>query len=340
MKKIIKLTLKILLVAFSSLTTLAIIVLIYFNWPISETGDDKVSLGVTFSKRYAEDIGLDWKETYLAVLDDLKARNIRLPVYWDWVEKEEGKFDFADVDWQLEEAKKRQVEIILAIGQKVPRWPECFIPDWTKDDDQKRKERLLNLVETVVDRYKNNPAVKYWQVENEPFLEFGICPPLDVAVLDKEIALIREKDPTRKIIVTDSGELSMWYQAAKRADIFGTTMYFNVCSSRFGCFTYPIGSNFFRLKRWVIRTFAHQENAFVVELAGEPWLNEWTVNATLEKQLNSMNGEKLAKNLAFAQKAGFSKIYIWGVEWWYWLKTKKNYPDVWNSARELFMKND
>jgi len=36
-----------------------------------------------------------------------------------------------------------------------------------------------------------------------------------------EIALVRAKDPSRKVIVTDSGELSFWISAAKRADILG-----------------------------------------------------------------------------------------------------------------------
>lgn len=335
-KKIFKIIFHIFLVLLAIIPVLIVVVYILFNWPVNNT-DSKAQLGVTFSNLYAKDIGLDWKETFIATLDDLGARKIRLPVYWNQVEKNEGAYDFADVDWQLQEAGKRDAEIILTVGQKVPRWPECFIPEWTKDDDAKRKEKLLAFVGMTVEKYKNNPAVKYWQVENEPFLPFGICPAFDSNLLDQEIKIVREKDPSRKIIVTDSGELSLWYQAAKRADIFGTTMYLDVCSkSALGCFSYPIGPNFFKIKRWVIRTFADQENAIVIELQGEPWLNGWTINFPVEEQLAAMDGERLKKHVIFAESSGFSEIYIWGVEWWYWMKQKQNHPELWDAAREMF----
>jgi beta-galactosidase GanA len=55
-------------------------------------------------------------ETYIALLDEVGVKKMRLPVYWDLVEKERGQYDFSDVDWQLAEAKKRNVEVILSIG--------------------------------------------------------------------------------------------------------------------------------------------------------------------------------------------------------------------------------
>jgi len=335
MKKVFKIIFHILLVALAIIPVIIVIVYVLFNWPVGKATSE-AQLGVTFSNRYAEDIGLDWKEAFIATLDDLGIKKIRLPVYWNQVEKNEGIYDFTDIDWQLQEAGKRQAEIILTVGQKVPRWPECFIPEWTKDNDVKRKERLLAFVGATVEKYKNNPTVKYWQVENEPFLTFGICPALDVDLLDREIKIVREKDPSRKIIVTDSGELSIWYQAAKRADVFGTTMYLDVCSKHaWGCFSYPIGPNFFKIKRWVIKTFANQENAIVIELQGEPWLNGWTTSRPVEEQLAAMDSERLKRHVVFAESSGFSEIYIWGVEWWYDLKTKHGDPRFWNEFKKL-----
>ena len=37
-----------------------------------------------------------------------------------------------------------------------------------------------------------------------------------------------------------------------------------------------------------------------------------------------------------ARRVGFSEAYLWGVEWWYWLKETKGEPAVWDTARELF----
>jgi len=308
---------------------------IYFNLPIKQE-NEKAQLGVTFSHRYASDIGMDWKKTYLAVLDDLGARKIRIPVYWDLVEESEGQYNFSDVDWQLEEAQKRNAEIILVVGQKVPRWPECAIPDWTIKNDQKRKESLLKFLDVAINRYKSKAVIKYWQVENEPFLLFGICPTPDADLLDREIALVRKIDPTRKIIVTDSGELSLWIPTAKRADVFGTTMYRNVYKEGLGYYVYPIGPRFFRFKYGLINLFARQKNAIVVELQAEPWIAGWTTNQPLEEQFKSMTEEKLRENVTYARKVGFPQIYLWGVEWWYWLKVEKDHSELWETAKELF----
>lgn len=331
--------LKTFIVTFALATTLVIILLVYSNLPVKDV-DEKRRLGVTFSLRYAMDIGLDWKEAYLATLDDLGVKRIRIPVYWDLVEKEEGKLDFSDVEWQLVEAQKRDVEVILVLGQKVPRWPECFIPNWALENDKKRKDSLLNFVGMAVKHFKDYPAVKYWQIENEPFLKFGICPDIDYDLVDREIEIVKKLDNSRKIIVTDSGELSFWISAAKRSDVFGTTMYREVVNHRLGAWKYPIGPNFFKLKKILIRAFANKDDAIVIELQGEPWLSGWTTGFPLDEQLKSMNSEKLKDNIQFAKNAGFSEIYFWGVEWWYWTKVNQNYPLVWETAKEIFEKNN
>ncbi|MDD3497940.1 MAG: beta-galactosidase [Candidatus Moranbacteria bacterium] len=343
----LKIFLKSIAVAVSAITVATIIFFIYFNLP-TENIIEKADIGVTFSLRYSQDIGLDWKENYLAMLDDLKIKKIRIPVYWDLVEKEKDQYDFSDIDWQLEEAQKRGAEIILVVGQKVPRWPECHIPRWigensseVRENEKLKDEEILEFVGDVVKRYKNHEAIKYWQVENEPFLAFGDCsrPTIGAEMLDKEIAVVKSTDSSRQVIVTDSGELSTWIPAAKRADVFGTTMYRNVYKEGWGYYVYPIGPRFFLTKRWFIEKFAGQEDAIVIELQGEPWVAGWTTNQPLEEQFKSMNAEKLSENILYAQKSGFDTIYIWGVEWWYWLKTEKDLPEIWNMMKGIINKN-
>lgn len=333
----IKIVLKIILFSLLVLLGIVLFFFIVVNFPVKNK-IERVNLGVTFSQRYSSDIGLDWRANYVALLDDLKVRKIRIPVYWDMVEKEKNNYDFSDIDWQLEEARKRNAEVILTIGQKVPRWPECFVPQWISDDEE-RKTELIEFLKIVVKRYQSNPEVKNWQIENEPFLKFGICPALDVDLLDREIKIVKQLDSSREIIVTDSGELSTWIPAAKRGDIFGTTMYRNVYKEGWGYYVYPIGPRFFLIKKWIIKKFADQKNAIVIELQGEPWVKGWTVHQPLEEQFKSMNEKKLAENIEYAQKSGFDTVYIWGVEWWYWLKTTQNTPVLWDTAKESLLKN-
>ena len=316
--------------------SITLLLFIYVNLPVAPNNDG-AQIGVTFSERYAQEINLDWKAAYLATLDDLNMKIIRIPVYWDTVEPTDGQYDFADLDWQLQQAQSRNVKIVLVMGEKVPRWPECYIPDWVGGKDAPQmKDKLLAFEKVVIDRYKdNNPEISNWQIENEPFLDFGVCGAVDPNLLDSEIAQTRSLDSTRPIIITDSGELSLWLKAASRADIFGTTMYREVYSSRMGHWRYPIGPNFFKVKQLIIKIFAHQNNAIVIELQGEPWVEGWTTSAPVETQLASMNAATLVDNVAFAKKTGLKEIYVWGVEWWYWMKTTQNNPTLWNAAKTL-----
>ena len=311
----------------------------YFNLPGASPRED-VHLGMTFSSRYATDLGLDWKETYHALLYDMGVKKLRIPVYWDLVETEPEKTVYADVDWQIEEAKKAGAEVILSVGQRVPRWPECHIPTWAKNmSEVDRQQALRRFLAETVNRYKSFNHITTWQVENEPFLVFfGECPPLDVDFLEEEVALVKALDGEkgRPVLLTDSGELSIWTRAAKRGDIFGTTMYRMIYKGGWGYVTYPIGPNFFRAKELLVRLFTDQEHFMVIELQAEPWANGWVGNVSLEEQFITMNENLLEENVTYARRVGFQDIYLWGGEWWYWLKTKKDYPAVWEKGKELF----
>lgn len=290
----------------------------------------KIIWGVTFEKNFAEKLGLDWRLAYLAMLDDLKIKNIRVIARWADIEPQEDKFNFADLDWQVEQAAKREAKIILAAGFKSPRWPECHTPDWVGD----KKKALLKYIEAVVSRYKNNPAIVAWQVENEPFLPFGECPKVDAALLDAEIALVKKID-SRPILMTDSGELSFWVSAAKRGDIFGTTMYRWVWNRYLGSYKYPLPPSFFRVKERITRWFVGQEKQFIViELQGEPWTHKQIYEISVEEQLALMPLAEFNETINYAKQTGFSDYYLWGVEWWYYLK-EKGEGEYWERVKEL-----
>ncbi len=138
---------------------------------------EDVVWGVGFSKNHAEALGLDWKAVYTNLLDDMQVKNIKLSVDWSDIEAVKDEFIFKDVDWQLQEAEKRNANILLVIGMKTLRWPECHIPKWANglSKEQQQKE-VLQLLERIVTRYKNSPTITRWQVENEPFFVFGDCP--------------------------------------------------------------------------------------------------------------------------------------------------------------------
>jgi hypothetical protein len=297
----------------------------------------KVTYGVTFSKQFAEYLGVDWKANYLALLDDLKVRKIRLPVYWTEVEAQQDNYYFDNVDWELDEANKRGAEVVFVLGQKQPRWPECHIPDWAKKlSNEQRQLQLEKSMTNIVNRYKNDPTITAWQVENEPFLKYGECPTITKDMLDEEIALVRKLDPSRRIIITDSGELSTWYDAANRSDILGTTLYRIVWNDTIGYVHYPISSIVYRIKAAYIMYMTKVQKIVIMELQAEPWGPTLIKNMPLSEQYKSMNAEQFKKNVDYVSQVEFSEAYLWGAEWWYWLKTEKGDDSMWEAARKVF----
>lgn len=310
-----------------------------FNWPVKDKNEE-MEFNISFSNIFAEEIGLDWKKVYIEMLDDLKPKKIRIAAYWDRIETEPGQYDFSDLDWQVSQAQQRNTEIVLALGIKVPRWPECFIPEFYINNKEEREEALLKYEEKIIERYKDYLVIKYWQVENEPFLAFGNCieGAIDEDLLDREIELVKSLDDSRSIITTDSGELSYWYEAAKRGDIFGTTLYRTIYKEPFGYINYPIGPNFFRMKAKFIKYFANQENVIISELQAEPWGPKNIAELSIDEQYKSMNPTSFVKIIDYAQKTNFSESYLWGVEWWYWLKEKEGKNEMWEEVKKVIKK--
>jgi len=300
---------------------------------------NELSYGLTFSKKKAADLGFDWKKVYASILDELGAKKIRLPAYWDEVEAEQGQWNWNDLDWQVEEAGKRNAEIIIAIGGRLPRWPECHFPNWAKTSEKNQREiALLKYIGETVKRYRDNESVKYWQVENEPFLNhFGDCPKPDKNFLDDEIALVRSLD-SRPIIITDSGELSAWVPAARRADVFGTTMYRDTYSSHLGAYVhYPITPGFFHFKKNLAGLFAHPQKWIVIELQAEPWCPVPFEKTTQAERNRTMSLSKFKEMIDFSAKTGFGEFYLWGAEWWYWEREVNNNPEIWEYAKGLLL---
>ena len=188
-------------------------------------------------------------------------------------------------------------------------------------------------------RYKDNDTIAVWQVENEPLFKFGLCPWYDKNFLKKEVELVKSLDSTRQIIISDSGEQSMWFGAAKIGDIVGTTMYrkvWGLISDNFGfyidSFLPPV--HYWRKAQIIKKIFG--KDVVCTELQAEPWAHKLFYDVPLEEQEKTMNLEQFKKNIEYAQETGLQKFYLWGAEWWYWMKETQNRPAIWNEAQKLF----
>jgi len=298
----------------------------------------EITWGVNFSQKHTKNLGLDWKETYLALLDDLKVKNLKVAAHWDLLEPEDGKFYFDDLDWQVKEAEKKGAKLLLVIGMKTTRWPECHIPEWTVNlEKSQQQEKILRMLQAVVLRYKDTPVIWAWQVENEPFFPVGVCPWVDKKFVKKEVNLVKSLDPLKRpIIMTDSGEGSFWIQSAKIGDIVGTTMYEKVWFRQIGIYVrYPFPPVFYWRKAQIIKKLFNKK-VICVELQAEPFGPKLLYDSPIEEQEKTMNLEQFKKNIEFAKKTGLDTFYLWGSEWWFWLREKQNKPEIWNEAKKLF----
>jgi hypothetical protein len=297
--------------------------LVYFSYWDNFPKNDQQILGASFSAEHATDLGLDYRQVFTKVLDGWKFGHIRLAAQWDEVEAVQGKYNFSSLDWLMNEANKRGAKIVLALGHKTPRWPECHLPKWAlalHENEAQYNQAALNYVSKVVGRYKNHPALEIWQVENEPFLKFGECPPFSMETFNEEIALVKKLDPQHPLMVSDSGELSSWRKTANKLDLFGSTLYRVVWHPVLGYFNYDwLPPAFYRAKLKLNKRSL--ETTYIMELQAEPWLpNGSVLNTPTNEQYKSMNLERLKKHLDFSARVGTSRAYLWGAEWWYWLE--------------------
>ncbi len=299
--------------------------------------DEKITYGVTYSPKYATELELDWQEAFLASLNDLKVKNFRFMAYWDEIETIPGQYDFSQIDWLLEKTDAFGAKVIVVVGRRQPRWPECHQPEWVEDLSLvgQQAEELVMLKETVNHLKKYNSIVA-WQVDNEPFLSvFGECAPVDKKFYQQKLKLVRSLDE-RPTIITDSGELSNWVTSANFNSILGTSIYRHVWNEYYGNFVYPLPPVYYYWKYKILQKFTPLEKVFISELQQEPWGNQSLAATPLSEQFSSLDLGKFWKNIRYAEKIGFDEIYLWGVEWWYWLKVKWDDDSFWQAAQEIF----
>lgn len=302
---------------------------------------ETITYGMSFNTPYARELGLDWQETYDVILDELGVRHLRLAAHWPMVEPEDDQYNFVELDYQLDRAEEVGATVVLGIGRRLPRWPECHVPGWASSlswDEQKAE--ILEYMKVVVERYKDRGVIIWWQVENEPYLTVFAhehCGDLDESFLKEEIALVKELDPLRPVLVTDSGNLGLWAGAYRNGDVFGTSVYVHLWQPEVGPFRTILPPWWYRMKDNLMALRYGEQESVLIELSAEPWLIEPIVDVPLEVQFSRMDTEKFADILAYAEGTHFDRQYLWGAEWWYWLHLQGE-SDMWEMGKELFAK--
>lgn len=296
----------------------------------NEKNGEPLEYGVSFSKKYADELRVDWQKALIALTEEAKFKHLRLMSHWDLHEPQRGQYDFSALDWQMDQAAKTDAKVMLAIGLRQPRWPECHTPEWAKLlDNEEKFDELYKYISAVVTRYKNHPALASYQLENEYFnRNFGECDDYSRSRLLYELELVKSLDTDHPVYISFADQLGFPFRGPS-GDGFASSLYRGNFVPYIGYFPYPITSHYYSSKTFLVKLL-HGEDVFIHELQLEPWGPRATRDLIDEEQKFFMPLAQIHSNLKFASKTGMSPIYLWGGEWWYWRKMQRNDRSQWD----------
>lgn len=308
-------------------------------WYQQQHKNEPLVIGTTFIAPYAESLGVDARETLQASIQELGIKQYRLVSYWNEHEKEQGKYDFSQLDWQFDMIEASGGTVSLAIGLRQPRWPECHMPSWAKNKDlEVWYPQLRNYISAVVSHYKDRPSLKSYQLENEFFLSvFGDCPDHSRWRLVEEYNLVKSLDNKTPIIVSRSNNATpSWPVGEPRADVVAASIYKRVWDKTFTkrYFEYPLPPWYYSFLAGATQ-ITTGKNTIIHELQTEPWLpNGYDLRtAPISEMYKSMNPDMFIKRLDYAVDTGIKSIDMWGMEWWYAMKVVRQDDGMWQAAK-------
>jgi len=315
------------------------------QWYIYTQRNIPLTYGVTFVPDYASSLGLNPQQTMSALIG-IGVRQFRLTSYWSDIEPEPGVYNFSQLDWEFAQANAAHAKVILTVGLRQPRWPECHPPSWVNTANKMStwEPQLLSFMTKVINRYKNNPALEAWQLENEYLLKgFGDCVNYSRSRLITEYNLLKKLDPHHTIIVGRSNNAIGFPIGKPQPTIFGISVYRRVwdASVTHRYLEYPYPSWYFAFLAGVQELYDHK-NMIIAEMQAEAWApdGKTLTQISLKQQDKSMNAQRLENRFNYSKATGMKDVIMWGAEYWYYRKVILHDPTMWNVAKEEFKKND
>lgn len=310
-------------------------------WYQHSQAGQPVHLGVSFIPDYASSLGVNPQATMDALIG-IGVRNFRLTSYWSDIEPVKGQYDFSQLDWEFSKAQAAHAHIILTLGLRQPRWPECHAPSWidTSQPVNQWQPQLEQFMSAVVNRYKRSPALAGYQLENEYFLKgFGTCTDMSRERLVSEYHLVKKLDPAHSVIIGRSNNGLGTPLGQPTPDEFSISIYQRVWDSTVThrYIQYPFPSWWYATLAGV-QKLTTGKNMMIAELQAEPWPphGQLITKTSLSEQNKSFNAARLRSTVTFAEQTGMKDINLWGGEYWYYRLTVLHDPSVWDTARAIF----
>lgn len=309
--------------------------------------DFKPLYGVSYSFEQAEWYGLDPRGDFVELLEEFKPDWVRLPFFWDQMTDENGSFKIDDLKFGIEEAGKRNIKVVIALGAKTPYYPETHLPAEVKAQikfgqrltpDHPVADELLTIDQKLVEELSNYQNISHWQVENEPLLGDPRGISVSVDMVKSEIEVVKTADPQRRPVIVNHP--AGWYfdnkwldllSTLEPGDVYSTNAYFKTKGSHIlatkvaglevkipwpDFVTWPV-------QNWPFLSPPYQKFRQEAERQGAEF---WVMEMQAEPYIRSQNDAKktkfafspydIEKGNDFLKSYGIKSIGFWGAHFW------------------------
>ena len=295
------------------------------------------AIGTSFASWRAQARGLDYRAAFKR-LCGMGLAVVRLSASWRNI----ATVGYRDLDWLLTYAAEARQRVVLTVGMKALGWPEFYLPEGLNPSDGSVRRRALQHVAGVVRRYRDNPALVAWQIENEPFNRSGPQARwIPRPVVRNEARLVRSMDPTRPLVVTtfahfDAGldrvssrHQSTWKRrlgltipaerealtVLRRGDILGLDVYRSIGfideSGQEGI-GHAAADQLAAVARWQRIAREQNKRLWVTEAQAEPW------EARPREVPLTVQPEDVITLVSGLAAVGIEAVLLWGSEYWLW----------------------
>lgn len=313
--------------------------------------------GINFSCKRAQFFGEDCAALFRQSLVELNVRHVRLSAYWSDIEREPGVYDFREIDVLLAIAREREAAVTVTIGMKAQRFPEFWFPTWLRlaaalpldvfpEDSPLITAALFPYLTAAAAHIGASDAVESIQVENEPFVHYqGHANGWRIrkSFLAREIATVRAADSGHHpIVISHASWLKRdgtWRWILENADVLAQSVYTKRQRGPWPwlyIFPYRIGPLTPDLPGQARAARQAGKSLWIAELQAEPYEQPAIdVRRIPTSAAASFSPRWFEDNVALARRSGASRVYLWGVEWWAYLRDARGDPALWDEAKAL-----
>lgn len=131
-----------------------------------------------------------------STIESMHANTLEIPIYWEQFEPEQGKYDYSMIQMVLDQARERDVRLVLLWFATWKNGSNHYMPQWMKNDPQKYPN-LMNKEGRYVDSPSPH-ATASMEADAKAFTEF--------------MAYLKKADPQHTVIMVQvQNEPGSWY---------------------------------------------------------------------------------------------------------------------------------